>query len=299
MLFEESLSVDITDCSNVDIESQSHDAAHTPRRDQIGRNQSDDDTSSTHSHALKLTSSPLSYLWTRLPKLAGRGGWVQETASRHVQLAWRNIFQRGGMPGVWIMNLFARPKKMQGSAKYLKEAIQGDVQVKLTGAPSRRPLKHADQALFICFDRGRNDQFAVKVPCFRPTRHRSPEYTWSKELQEGGRSISWHRWSPVERTEKARESGYQTVQRIRETFESELGWWVKWIPCYGAVKADIVKVSELQQHTLMGKRRIESNPQSSSIFARQTLDADVYRSRLTSDGMAHCSSKKRRRNTKE
>lgn len=115
-----------------------------------------------------------------------------------------------------------------------KEAIQGVVEVRLSGAPSKA-LESAGQVIFLCMDRGPRGHYAVRVPCHRPTRYRSPLEI--KRALEKGRSKS------VPPRGKAFESDDQIVERMREIVGSELGPWAKFMPYYGVVQVEIVEVS--------------------------------------------------------
>jgi hypothetical protein len=115
-----------------------------------------------------------------------------------------------------------------------KEAIQGVVQVRLSGAPIKA-LESAGQAIFLCMDRGYRGQYAARVPCHRPTRYRSPPEI--KRALKKGRSKS------VPPREKVFESDDQIVERMREIVESELGAWAKFMPYFGVIGVEIVEVS--------------------------------------------------------
>jgi hypothetical protein len=93
-----------------------------------------------------------------------------------------------------------------------KEAIQGVVEVRLSGAPSKA-LESAGQVIFLCMD--------LEI----------------KRALKKGRSKS------VPPREKAFESDDQIVERMREIVGSELGPWAKFMPYYGVVGVEIVEVS--------------------------------------------------------
>ena len=99
-----------------------------------------------------------------------------------------------------------------------------------------KPLEHAGgQVLFLCFDRVSRGQYSVRVPCLRPTRYRTPLQL--KQANKKGHAEA------IPPREKVVESDDHMIERMRETIESELGKWTRFVPYFGVIGAEIVEVS--------------------------------------------------------
>ena len=93
----------------------------------------------------------------------------------------------------------------------------------------------AGQVLFLCFDRVSRGQYSVRVPCLRPTRYRTPLQL--KQANKKGHAEA------IPPREKVVESDDHMIERMRETIESELGKWTRFVPYFGVIGAEIVEVS--------------------------------------------------------
>ncbi|KAM0692804.1 hypothetical protein Q7P36_007360 [Cladosporium allicinum] len=114
------------------------------------------------------------------------------------------------------------------------DPVQTTFPVAFRRDPGRpEPLKHAGQVLFLCFDRVSRGQYSVRVPCFRPTRYRTPLQL--KQANKKGHAEA------IPPREKVVESDDHMIERMRETIESELGKWTRFVPYFGVIGAEIVE----------------------------------------------------------
>lgn len=159
----------------------------------------------------------------------------------------------------WVWTLYQRKQQL---TEYLSLVFAWNVNLHSEPKPAWVPtllglafsehdakrLENAGQTLFICMDQGRGDQFAIQVSCLRPTTHRKPKLT-RRVIRKNGVQITRYLWDPIKSTEKACESDDQIVGRIREKIEAVLVPWMKHVPYFGVVAAEVVEVSILMSQT--------------------------------------------------
>ena len=146
--------------------------------------------------------------------------------------SWFNNFQR------------AWRQREKGTRQLMHQRGQttGSIYVALS-TDSRRPAamkdflcKHAGECCFLCFEKERS-QFAVAVPCFRPTK---PRRVRSLKRQDNGRFEPVY--YPTEPKETLSECDAAVFERLKATCCECQGTWKKWLPFYGIISVEEVYV---------------------------------------------------------
>lgn len=185
--------------------SDQHDSPHMGHDVEVGVVCS----ATTHRHQIVLPENSATYLSLRIwPWLSAvyRGQWnFTEVQSRLVSACTEKFKRKPDL--VWVPSI---------------------LRLAFSGLPMKK-TKYPGQAIFLCFDQGRRGQFAVQVPCFRPTAHRRPTRSIRKK-GENGDSITTHHWNRIRPTERACESEDQIVKRMKDKLEDTFGMWVKFVP---------------------------------------------------------------------
>ncbi|KAH6994645.1 hypothetical protein EDB82DRAFT_502224 [Fusarium venenatum] len=97
--------------------------------------------------------------------------------------------------------------------------------------------ERAGQGCFICLQSHRQGQYAVLVPCMRPTKPRQKRKR-TVDLRTGESRNIYKENSPWD---GACESDYEIYQRLLDTCYQHLGRWKKWLPYYGITEVLEVK----------------------------------------------------------
>jgi hypothetical protein len=101
-------------------------------------------------------------------------------------------------------------------------------------------LDRTAQCCFLCLERKNFGQYAVRIPCFRPTKSRR---VLSRLVCKSGgvqsEEITYERLNPKE---NACESDASIYDRLRDACFQQQGKWKWWIPFYGVVNVREVKV---------------------------------------------------------
>ncbi|SRR6266480_5462950 len=104
------------------------------------------------------------------------------------------------------------------------------------------------QCCFLCLHKRKSGQYAVQIPCFRPTKSRrvisrllSTKVSRSgvSQLEKVPGGETYEKLSPKE---NACESDAAIYHRLKETCFQYQGKWKRWIPFYGIVDVREVKV---------------------------------------------------------
>ncbi|KAM0721224.1 hypothetical protein Q7P37_003512 [Cladosporium fusiforme] len=215
-----------TDTVEADVEAGiSRPAAIHLRPRALANETSDEELISDQRDSARVPDRPLKSLkfWELA---ASRWVWIlSSTVSKRTRYAMHHALRVLGANE----NHHASSEENDGPRKTQKEFIIGSVQVPVPKDITKR-LERAGQTIFICIDQGRRDQFAIPIRCFRPTAHRRLKW-WLHTYDE-----------KIMSTARACESDYQIVERMREKLESECGLWMKFVPYYGVVSAEIVEL---------------------------------------------------------
>lgn len=98
--------------------------------------------------------------------------------------------------------------------------------------------ERAGQVCFLCLESHNQGQYAILVPCLRPTK---PRRVIKRRGNRAGNSqrtyektIPWN---------NACESDEEIYRRLIDTCYQHLGWWKRWLPCFGITKVLEVNVS--------------------------------------------------------
>jgi hypothetical protein len=208
--------------SNVDIESQIQTPRKTHQRPQLGTGFDQTPSIREQDRPDPPQDTPRSLTKRRLYASTTDRKILEQT-----QLTVANVIDANALEKAWILEA----KKQKPF-----DAMQITFPVAFRRGPgSANPLEHAGQVLLLCFDRGSRGQCSVRVPCRRPTRYRT-SIEMKLALKKG-------RAETTPPGEKGFESDSQIVGRMRETIESELGRWAKFVPYFGVIGAEIVEVS--------------------------------------------------------
>jgi hypothetical protein len=206
--------------SDVDIESQIQTPRKTYQRPQLGTGFDQTPSIPKQDHPAPPQDTPRSL--TKRPLYASTGKTLEQP-----QLTVANAIDADALGKAWMLEA----KKQKPF-----DTMQTTFPVAFRRGPgTAKPLEHAGQVLYLCFDRGSRGQCSVRVPCRRPTRYRT-----SVEMKRA------HKKGRAEITppgEKVFESDSQIVERMRETIESELGRWATFVPYLGVIGVEIVEVS--------------------------------------------------------
>jgi hypothetical protein len=98
--------------------------------------------------------------------------------------------------------------------------------------------EQAGQGCFLCLESHSQGQYAILVPCLRPTKTRSVNIHMRdvlgnfKPIYEG--TMPWNRGC---------ESDEDIYRRLIDTCYQHLGWWKRWLPYYGITEVLEVNVS--------------------------------------------------------
>ncbi|KAF2678881.1 hypothetical protein K458DRAFT_315873 [Lentithecium fluviatile CBS 122367] len=90
------------------------------------------------------------------------------------------------------------------------------------------------QCCFLCLQGKKYGQYAVRIPCFRPTKSRRVLYRQLVSTSEGMQSekVTYEQLNPKE---NACESDASIYDRLREACFQHQNKWKQWIPFYGVV----------------------------------------------------------------
>ncbi|VUC27246.1 unnamed protein product [Clonostachys rosea] len=89
----------------------------------------------------------------------------------------------------------------------------------------------AGQGCFLCLESHKRGQYAILVPCLRPTRARRVR-GHSGVFSDNPRPI-YEKMMPWE---SACESDSDIYRRLTDTCYQYLGWWKRWLPYYGVTE---------------------------------------------------------------
>ena len=104
----------------------------------------------------------------------------------------------------------------------------------------------AGHGCFLCLESPRQGQYAVLVPCLRPTEAREEKmlvYDTDDTDDTDETDDTRAKYVPVAPWDRACESDQDIYQRLVDTCYQRLGGWKRWLPYYGVVKVREVKVS--------------------------------------------------------
>ncbi|KAJ4243332.1 hypothetical protein NW762_014818 [Fusarium torreyae] len=96
--------------------------------------------------------------------------------------------------------------------------------------------ERAGQGCFICLESHKQGQYAVLVPCLRPTKSR--QMTARIEYYTGKSKLIYGKHSPWD---SACESDCDIYHRLLDTSYRHLGRWKRWLPYYGITEVLEVK----------------------------------------------------------
>ena len=101
-------------------------------------------------------------------------------------------------------------------------------------------LDRTAHCCFLCLQEKDYGQYAVRIPCFRPTKSRQVLYRLVSE--SGG--VQWEKitYEKLNPKENACESDASIYDRLRDACFQQQNKWKRWIPFYGAVNVREVKV---------------------------------------------------------
>ncbi|KAK3382139.1 hypothetical protein B0T24DRAFT_516770 [Lasiosphaeria ovina] len=115
---------------------------------------------------------------------------------------------------------------------------------KLPRSPARDPLERAGQFCLVCLDRAGHGQYAIAVPCLKPSRerqiqcHRITDTVSDDNIRRRRVPI----YGPIEEWEKAVEDDRAVYARMVEMCFQDLGSWRWWLPFYGVVSVSEVTI---------------------------------------------------------
>ena len=171
--------------------------------------------------------APTDTLWSRTKNSLLSTNRNQRTKIELADLAVTKVHDADELEKAWIL---------EAKTRKLETGIQKTFLLALRRAPGpSETLEHAGQILYLCIDRPSRGQYVVCVPCRRPTKYRTS--IERKQVRKNGYNAADFQ------KESAYESDCHVVERIRETIENELGAWVRFVPYFGIIAAEIVEVS--------------------------------------------------------
>ena len=97
------------------------------------------------------------------------------------------------------------------------------------------------QCCFLCLQGKKSGQYAVRIPCFRPTESRRVACC-RLVLKSGGVQSEKVIYEKLNPKENACESDATIYHRLKDACFLHQGKWKKWIPFYGVVDVREVKV---------------------------------------------------------
>jgi hypothetical protein len=106
-------------------------------------------------------------------------------------------------------------------------------------------LDRAGQCCFLCLQGKKTGQYAIQVPCMRPTKQRRViSYKLSKEVSDSKlkRVPGGETYEELNPMENACESDAAIYQRLKETCFQYQGNWKRWLPFYGITDVREVNV---------------------------------------------------------
>ncbi|KAK7581995.1 hypothetical protein V3481_014073 [Fusarium oxysporum f. sp. vasinfectum] len=95
----------------------------------------------------------------------------------------------------------------------------------------------AGQACFLCLETRIQGQYALPIPCLRPTRPRRITRYTGLSTDRNNRKPRYEKMQPWS---NACESDTDIYQRLVETCYQQLGRWKRWLPYYGIT--DVIEV---------------------------------------------------------
>jgi hypothetical protein len=116
-----------------------------------------------------------------------------------------------------------------------------DLKLELPCKYNERLLDRTAQCCFLCLQEKNYGQYAVRIPCFRPTKSRRV-LCYTQVPKSGGMRREKVTYEKLNPKESACESDASIYDRLRDACFQQQNKWKRWIPFYGVVDVREVKV---------------------------------------------------------